>query len=187
MLRVYMRLLAPTTAMTMDEEAYRGFEQSLRGSNVEDQREFDSFLKDILIPHRDWLFVHEERLAMQSKWDAFFGNYDVLLCPVAPLPAIKHQNETAMADRRLIVAGEERPYLDHFGWMGPFGAMGLPASVAPAGRTPAGLPVGLQVVGPHLEDHTTIAFVTALAAEFGGFEPPPDYARPEGATRAKVR
>jgi amidase len=57
--------------------------------------------------------------------------------------------------------------------MGPFGALGLPASVAPAGRTAEELPVGIQIVGPAYGDRTTIDFARGLAEACGGFEPPP--------------
>jgi amidase len=124
---------------------------------------------------------------MQEQWDGFFENFDVLLCPVLPMPAIEHQNETPLAERSLTIAGSKRSYLEHFAWMGPIGAVGLPASVAPAGRTPGGLPVGVQIVGPQLGDRTTIAFAAALAAECGGFDPPPLWVETEGASRAKVR
>jgi len=49
----------------------------------------------------------------------------------------------------------------------------LPSTLAPVGRTPAGLPVGPQVVGPYLEDRTTIDFATRLADVIGGYTPPP--------------
>jgi amidase len=48
----------------------------------------------------------------------------------------------------------------------------LPASVAPIGRTRGGLPVGIQIVAPYLEDHTAIAFAAHLESLLGGFEPP---------------
>jgi len=38
-----------------------------------------------------------------------------------------------------------------------------------------GLPIGVQIVGPHLEDRTTIAFAGLVEREFGGFVPPPGY------------
>jgi amidase len=37
------------------------------------------------------------------------------------------------------------------------------------------LPVGLQIIGPEGEDRTTIEFAPLLAAEIGGFVPPPKY------------
>ena len=41
------------------------------------------------------------------------------------------------------------------------------------GLTRGGLPMGLQVMGPYLEDRTTIAFAGHLEREFGGFVAPP--------------
>jgi len=187
MLRVYLRLLAPTMAQVMDDDQFRNLEQSLRSAPSGDAGGLGSFLRDIGIRHRDWLVTHQERLQMRAAWDAFFEDYDVLLCPVSPLPAIEHQTDAPISERTLSIGGEQRSYLEQFTWMGPFGAMGLPASVAPAGRTTGGLPVGIQIVGPHLEDLTPIAFAAALARECGGFEPPPAYRDREGATRAKVR
>ena len=49
----------------------------------------------------------------------------------------------------------------------------LPATAAPIGFTRGGLPIGVQVIGPYLEDRTTIAFAGLLEREFGGFTPPP--------------
>jgi amidase len=46
---------------------------------------------------------------------------------------------------------------------------------APIGLTGEGLPVGLQIIGPEGEDPTTIEFARLLAAEIGGFVPPPAY------------
>ena len=34
---------------------------------------------------------------------------------------------------------------------------GLPSTCVPVGRTEGGLPVGVQIIGPYLEDRTTIA------------------------------
>jgi amidase len=51
----------------------------------------------------------------------------------------------------------------------------LPATAAPLGLTPAGLPVGAQIVGPESGDRTTIAFARHLAEVISGFVPPPGY------------
>jgi amidase len=50
---------------------------------------------------------------------------------------------------------------------------GLPAVVAPIGRTAAGLPVGLQIIGPLYEDDTALTFADLLAERVGGYERPP--------------
>jgi amidase len=38
-----------------------------------------------------------------------------------------------------------------------------------------GLPVGVQIIGPYLEDRTTIDFAKKIADVIGGFQPPPQY------------
>jgi Asp-tRNA(Asn)/Glu-tRNA(Gln) amidotransferase A subunit family amidase len=53
---------------------------------------------------------------------------------------------------------------------------GQPATAFPAGRTRGGLPIGLQVIGPYLEDRTPIRFADLLGREVGGFVRPPRYA-----------
>jgi amidase len=45
----------------------------------------------------------------------------------------------------------------------------------PIGRSRAGLPIGVQIIGPFLEDRTTIAFAGLMERAFGGFSPPPSH------------
>jgi amidase len=54
-----------------------------------------------------------------------------------------------------------------------FGVLGLPVAVPPVGRTAAGLPVGIHVVAPYLQDRTAISIAGLLAEVAGGYEPPP--------------
>jgi amidase len=67
------------------------------------------------------------------------------------------------------------PYGDQRFWAGLASLSYLPATAAPIGLTIDGLPVGLQIIGPEGEDPTTIEFARLLAAEIGGFVPPPAY------------
>jgi amidase len=60
-------------------------------------------------------------------------------------------------------------------WADPATTCGLPATAAPIDLSPSGLPIGVQIIGPYLEDRTTIAFAELLEREFGGFVPPPGY------------
>jgi amidase len=52
---------------------------------------------------------------------------------------------------------------------------GQPATAFPVGRTRAGLPIGLQAIGPYLEDRTPLRFAALVAEELGGFTRPPGY------------
>jgi Asp-tRNA(Asn)/Glu-tRNA(Gln) amidotransferase A subunit family amidase len=74
-------------------------------------------------------------------------------------------------------AREAHPYNDAFYvWADPATTCGLPATAAPIDHTAGNLPVGIQIIGPFLEDRTTIAFAELIEREFGGFVPPPGYA-----------
>ncbi|SCE49383.1 amidase, partial [Streptomyces sp. OspMP-M43] len=42
----------------------------------------------------------------------------------------------------------------------------------PAGRSPEGLPVGVQIVGPMFEDRTTLRLAELLERRIGGFRAP---------------
>lgn len=55
----------------------------------------------------------------------------------------------------------------------PASTCGLPATIVPIERTPTGLPIGVRIIGPYLEDRTTIALAALIEREFGGFVPPP--------------
>jgi amidase len=52
---------------------------------------------------------------------------------------------------------------------------GQPSTAFPAGPSAAGLPLGLQAIGPYLEDRTTLRFAQLLEREWQGFQPPPGY------------
>jgi amidase len=45
--------------------------------------------------------------------------------------------------------------------------------VVPVGRTADGLPIGVQIVGPYLEDRTTLAVARALVERLGPIQAPP--------------
>ena len=53
---------------------------------------------------------------------------------------------------------------------------GQPATAFPAGLSSSGLPLGLQAIGPYLEDRTTLRFAQLLEREWHAFEAPPAFA-----------
>jgi amidase len=76
-------------------------------------------------------------------------------------------------DRTVSTSEGERPYEDQAFWVSHASLPGLPAVVAPIGATPAGLPVGAQIVGPLYEDDTPITFAELLGDVVGGYRSPP--------------
>jgi len=51
----------------------------------------------------------------------------------------------------------------------------LPSTVAPAGESAEGLPIGVQIVGPHGGDLSCIEFAQQMESEWRGFVPPPGF------------
>jgi amidase len=127
------------------------------------------------IRHREWLSANERRLQMRRKWHELFEEWDAVLMPCLPTAAIPHDHSEPQADRRILVDGVERPYLDQLLWAGLTGVAWLPATAVPVGLTDEGLPVGLQIAGPFLEDRTTLDLARRVEEIVGGFVAPPGY------------
>jgi amidase len=125
--------------------------------------------------HRSWLSANERRLQTRRKWREFFGDWDAILLPAMPTAAIPHDHSDPMWSRTIEINGEARPYGDQIKWMGLAGASYLPATVVPVGLTPEGLPVGIQIAGPFLEDRTTLDLARRLSELIGGFQRPPGF------------
>ena len=125
--------------------------------------------------HRAWLSANERRLQMRRKWHDFFKDRDAVLLPCLPTTAIPHDHSEPMGARRIAVNGEPRAYGEQTLWVGLTGVAFLPATVIPAGTASDGLPVGLQIAGPFLEDRTTLDLARRLSERIGGFERPPGY------------
>lgn len=125
----------------------------------------------------EWFVSREKREHLFRAFKAFFADYDVLLCPAASVVAFPHDTSgdvhASQLDRRLSVSGKPAPYFDNFMWPSIATCSNLPATVMPMGRLVGGLPAGLQIIGPYLEDFTTIGFASLAEAALGGFNPPP--------------
>lgn len=127
-----------------------------------------------VLRHRAWLSANERRLQMRQKWFEFFKSYDAILLPVSPQTAIPHDHSEPQWQRTVEVDGAARPYGDQIRWMGLTGVSYLPATVVPVGVID-GMPVGIQIAGPYLEDRTTLAIARRVAELCGGFTKPPGY------------
>ncbi|HZS81537.1 MAG TPA: amidase [Stellaceae bacterium] len=172
---LFIRLLWSVMAARSPIEEYERMRAEVAALAPEDESRAAQHKRASVLSHRDWLAAHHERTRLRHAWRAFFENWDVLLCPVAPTPAFPHDHSEDRDARQLLVDGEKRPYWDQLFWSGIAGLCYLPATVAPAGRTAAGLPVGIQIIGPEFGDRTTIEFARLLGEAIGGFTPPPGF------------
>ncbi|MBW1673915.1 MAG: hypothetical protein JRJ45_09795 [Deltaproteobacteria bacterium] len=116
-----------------------------------------------------------QRLMMRQQWADFFCEFDVLLCPVIPVTAIKHDHSEYI-ERTIMVNGKVLNYSDVLlSWAGLTCVSYLPATVVPVGPAQNGMPVGMQVVGPYLEDKTALHVARLIEESIGGFTPPPGF------------
>ncbi|QIO34673.1 amidase [Bradyrhizobium sp. 1(2017)] len=124
--------------------------------------------------HREWLAADAARLQLQQKWYELFREFDAVIYPAAAVPAFPQDQSEPFDARQLDIDGKLYPYADAcFIWADPASTCGLPATAVPIERTASGLPVGVQIIGPYLEDRTPIALAGLIEREFGGFVPPP--------------
>ena len=127
------------------------------------------------VPHRQWDVRHRERGEVRRKWAEFFGDVDVLLCPVTPTPAFRHvhaEQGSNWVHARIEEFGD-MPYGQLVLWNALIGSAYLPVTTPPVGRTADGLPVGIQVVAPYLHDRTALTFARRITEVLGGYTPPP--------------
>jgi len=92
----------------------------------------------------------------------------ILLCPVAAIPAFHH------GERSWKIAGKTVNYLDAWSYTEWFNLLGNPAAVVPVGRSPEGLPIGVQIVGRPWQEELVLAVAAAVERECGGYQAPPD-------------
>ncbi len=134
----------------------------------------------ILASARQLVGLHHRRERQRGQWRAFFRDWDVLLSPSPITPAFPHIDAGLPFPARTLTldrgAGPTLPYAYLEVLPGLAALSGQPATEFPAGRTATGLPIGLEAIGPYLEDRTTITLAALLADELGGFEPPPGFA-----------
>jgi len=128
-----------------------------------------------LSSYAQWQERHFSQLAARARWQRYFEQIDVFLMPAGFTTAIHHDHQGDMTTRSIDTSDGKRPYMQLMPWMVTATLTGCPATVAPVGLTAAGLPVGIQILGPFWEDATPIEFAALLEQEIGGFKAPPGF------------
>jgi amidase len=175
--RLYRRLLGSAKSTSLPLGRYQEMQSSAAALAPGDTSLSAEHTRGAVMSHRDWLEADMARQRIERQWSLFFSEWDVVICPSASVPAFPHDHSVPIEARRLEIDRKWYPYYDAlYLWADPAATCGLPATATPIDRSPTGLPIGVQIVGPYLEDRTTIAFAELLEREFGGFIPPPGYA-----------
>jgi Asp-tRNA(Asn)/Glu-tRNA(Gln) amidotransferase A subunit family amidase len=99
-----------------------------------------------------WIDRDELRADFLRQMDS----HRVLICPVTAVPAFRH------GERSWKIDGTTVDYLDAMSYTQWFNLLGNPAAVVPVGKSPEGLPIGVQVVGRHYEEELVLAVARAI-------------------------
>jgi len=108
-----------------------------------------------------------QRDVVRMEIFAQMREYPVLLCPVAAIPAFQH------GERSWGVDGSMVKYLDAWSYCEWFNLLGTPAAVVPAGESPEGLPIGVQIVARPWQEELVLSIAEVLQKQCGGWRKPP--------------
>jgi amidase len=173
----YRTMLAAVTGARMDAETRRQRSAMYRKAgddlSLAHARGYDGSAGDYIL----W---HGRREQHRAAWRAFFRDWDILLAPAINVLAYPHIDRAWPMDDSdltltLPVNGRPQPYLQSLCYPALSTVPGQPATAFPVGLSREGLPIGLQAIGPYLEDLTPIRFAALLAREVGGFRKPAGY------------
>lgn len=169
---LYTQLLFSGTVARFPVEAYEQLQVHAAELGADDRGLDAARLRAMVFSHRDWLEVNHRRELHRHRWRRLFAEFDAVVCPITPTPAFPHDHNPDLLRRRIDIDGVEHPYFDQLVWAGLATMPGLPATAVPAGRSPEGLPVGVQLIGPMFEDRTPLRLAELLEREIGGFRAP---------------
>ncbi|MFB9683450.1 amidase [Amycolatopsis plumensis] len=170
---LYMRLLISGATARFPLASEEELRTRVAGLSADD-RSLDAVrLRALVSSHRDWMAANHRREVHRHGWRQLFAEFDVVVCPITPTPAFPHDHQATPLERRIDIDGVEHPYFDQLVWAGLATMPGLPATAVPAGRSPEGLPVGVQLIGPMFEDRTPLRLAELLERKIGGFRAPP--------------
>lgn len=167
----YLSIFWAISSTGMPEEDRRQWAEGLRQGWPFGEAE----ARGLLASASDYIMWFGQREQYRSIFRSFFRDWDVLLTPTNVVNAFPHMDAPIEA-RTLDINGKAERYSYQFIYPTLCNLSGQPGTAFPAGLTQDGLPIGLQAVGPYLEDRTSIRFAKLVAQEFDGFTPPPGYA-----------
>jgi len=160
------------SAYTVDEERLERMRERARSQDGSDEAMEALACTSSL---RDFQLASSRRMAARAVWQRYFRDHDAFLMPTAIVTAFRHDHSLPKWGRVLATPEGPRRYEDLRFWISFATLTGNPATIAPVGPTTERLPIGIQIMGPYLEDSTTIDLAQKLAEVVGGFTAPDGY------------
>ncbi|MFD4404706.1 amidase [Nocardia sp. NPDC058499] len=169
---LYMLLMMSNAAASLPADVYEQLQTNAAALSADDRSLDAARLRGMVLSHRDWVDANNRRELHRHAWRRLFTEFDAVVCPITPTPAFPHDHHGGLENRRIDIDGAAYPYYDQLVWAGVATMPGLPATAIPTGRSPEGLPVGVQLIGPMFEDRTPLRLAELLEQKIGGFQPP---------------
>ncbi|MEW2051636.1 amidase [Streptomyces sp. NPDC005476] len=169
---LYTQLLFSSSVAHFPIEAYEQLQTRAAELSADDRSLEAARLRSMVFSHHDWIEANSRRERHRHGWRQLFAEFDAVVCPITPTPAFPHDHHPDPRERRIDIDGVAHPYFDQLVWAGLATMPGLPATAIPAGRSPEGLPVGVQLIGPMFEDRTPLRLAELLEQRIGGFQAP---------------
>ena len=170
--RLYMRMLLSFLGAGMPPEVRAGARNAAAKLSASNTSLGAERLRGIALSHAEWVIANAARTRLRAQWRDLFETFDAVICPVMPTPAYPHDHSEDQEKRVITIDGVDYPYSDQLAWPGIATLPGLPATAIPLTLSPEGLPIGVQIVGPWLEDRTPLKLADLIERSFGGFVPP---------------
>jgi amidase len=172
--RLHTRMVRNFVAFGRPPEFFQKHQQEVAALKTDDDSLKAWRTRAPLLSHHQWMAAEIARARLRQQWAALFREFDVVLCPAFSVVAFPHDQKPDAELRTIDIDGETHPYLSLIVWSTVATPPGLPATVMPVSHSTAGLPIGVQIIGPLFEDRTTLGFAALLEREFGGFARPPE-------------
>jgi amidase len=168
----FIVLLRATSTKRMSETEIETAAQKSKSLQPDDKSYVALMTRAFGLSHGGWLKANERRHQIRQIWDAFFDEWDVLLCPCAASAAWPHDQKGERHERLIPVNGKMVSTIDQRFWAGYSCNFFLPSTVAPLGLSADGLPLGVQIITREYGDYTSLRFAELLEKEWRRFTAP---------------
>jgi Asp-tRNA(Asn)/Glu-tRNA(Gln) amidotransferase A subunit family amidase len=147
------------------------FEPTVRGRESELSPMYRAWREHVAqqqaLDGQEWMNTLIGRDALRGKLLEHMEKFPILLCPACAIPAFRH------GEREWQIRGHRVEYLKAMSYSQWFNLLGNPGAVVPVGKSPEGLPIGVQVVGRPWEDEAVLSVAAKIEQVTGGFRRPP--------------